>query len=215
MPLPVAVGAAVAYTIAAARVAALLSAGAAAIDATMEGAGDDSMPAYRAYKTFKRYVGGGIDEIERDCLFWACASLGINIDLDEPLNAYTLTKAINTGVLAGTGIEFTNLLDGESIKRDMRRIAVNHMGESIGIKGAATTHDLVQGMKSYAVQKILTDKNALAALGIPANPAMLAIIARFGQPNSNDPIDLSEAGQSNRDRQAKYRASHSRHWEAR
>lgn len=173
---------------------------------------DEKLPTTRAMNEIDRKIRGAISEYEDDAISWAASQTGINIDLSQPLNAYTLTEAINTGVLAGTGLRFTNLLDGDSIKRDMRRIALEQVGESIGLKGTGTPKDLVAGMRSYAIGEIIGDIDGLARLGISPNKQMLDIVARFGTPQSNDPVDFSEEGISNRQRQAEYAASHSRKW---
>lgn len=168
--------------------------------------------ASKAVGVLTDYLNRAIYELQGHGLVWACAWFGLPLDLSKPLTGYTLTQAINDGVLQGTGLRFTNLLDGDSIKRDMRRIALEQVGETMGLRNTGTVKDLVAGMRGYAVKKILQDKDALAALGIPANPAMLAVLARYGQPSPNEPTDFTAEGQSNRDRQAKYRASHTRHW---
>lgn len=172
-------------------------------------------PVTRGVGILTDYINAAIYELEGHGLAWACAWFGVPIDPSAPLNKYSLTQAINEGVLDGTGLHFTNLFDGDSIKRDMRRIALEQVGGSLGLKNTGTVKDLVGGMRGYAVEKILQDKSALAALGIPANKAMLGILARYGEPSPNEPVDFTKEGESNRDRQAKYRGSHSRHWEPR
>lgn len=218
MPLPLAAPVAAAAAFIAQLTAALALASTALKSAQVAMQAIDpkaELTATKALNALDAYVWNSIDDLEEWGLKWASSSIGLNLDLSKPLTGYTLTDAINSGVLDGTGLHFTNLLDGDSIKRDMRRIALEQVGGTMGLKNTGTVKDLVAGMRGYAVDKILQDKSALAALGIPANPAMLAIIARYGEPSPNEPTDFTPAGESNRDRQAKYRASHSRHWVAR
>lgn len=215
MPVPiVAVGAAAAAF--SARLALALGEAAAALKAIEVALAvvdpNRQYPVTRGVGILTDYINAAVYELEGHGLAWACAWFGVPIDPSAPLNKYTLTQAINAGVLDGTGLHFTNLFDGDSIKRDMRRIALEQLGGSLGLKNTGTVKDLVGGMRGYAIEKIMNDKEALAALGIKPSPSIMAVLARYGEPSPNDPIDFTKEGESNRERQAKYRGSHSRRW---
>lgn len=213
MALPVAVAAAAAFS---ARLALALAEAAAALKAVEVALAvidpNRQYPVTRGVGILTDYINEAIYELEGHGLAWACAWMGVPIDPSAPLTKYSLTQAINEGVLQGTGLHFTNLFDGDSIKRDMRRIALEQLGGSLGLKNTGTVKDLVAGMRGYAVEKILNDKQALAALGIKPSATLMATLARYGQPMPNDPINMTKKGIANRERQAAYRASRNRIW---
>lgn len=176
----------------------------------------EELTATRALKIYNEHLFSLDDKAEGWAVRWAAAKAGLDLDPDKPLNGYTLTQAINNGVLKDTGLSFTNLLDGEAIKRDLRRIALQYVGETIGIKGVGTPHDLVQGMRGYASEYILSNKDALAALGIKPSAEMIRLIKDYQNGSKwNEPRDFTKDGISNRARQAKYRQRHAKKWIAR
>lgn len=60
---------------------------------------------------FERITTGQGDEYINAVIESAFENVGIDIDVEEGLNAQTLTAALNNGPLAGTGLEFSNIFD--------------------------------------------------------------------------------------------------------
>lgn len=140
--------------------------------------------------------------------------LGITMDLDGEVNKKTLTAAINRDILGGE-LEFTDLFDRAAVKADLKRIALDQAATSLGFSAGGG----VEGIKQALVTQIIADIQA--ELAADAGPMIEAaqpiakfaeVLARPKDETASTAVDMSEAGVSNRARQAKYRANHRRVW---
>ena len=168
---------------------------------------------------------GNVSEAEDAVIKDAFAEMGLDIDPSDGINAQTLTAAINNGPLAGSGVELTNIFDRESIKRDLKRLALVHAAQSMGLKlTSLTTESVQEALKAHAAE-IVREEIAMGGDLLDAAPDLVAIVkmidaARKGYKNeagetvSEKPLLMSEAAINNRERQAKYRANHRRVWVA-
>lgn len=168
---------------------------------------------------------GNVSEAEDAVIKDAFAEMGLDIDPSDGINAQTLTAAINNGPLAGSGVELTNIFDREAIKRDLKRLALVHAAQSMGLKlTSLTTESVQEALKAHAAE-IVREEIAMGGDLIDAAPDLVAIVkmidaARKGYKNeagetvSEKPLLMSDAAINNRERQAKYRANHRRVWVA-
>lgn len=168
---------------------------------------------------------GNVSEAEDAVIKDAFAEMGLDIDPSDGINAQTLTAAINNGPLAGSGVELTNIFDREAIKRDLKRLALMHAAQSMGLKlTSLTTESVQEALKAHAAE-IVREEIAMGGDLIDAAPDLVAIVkmidaARKGYKNeagetvSEKPLLMSDAAINNRERQAKYRANHRRVWVA-
>lgn len=164
-----------------------------------------------------------VSEAEGAAIKEAFLKMGLDIDPESGINEEAITKAINAGPLAGTGIELTNIFNRESIKRDLKRLALVHAAQNFGITLTSTdTESVIEAVKAYAAE-IVREEIAMGGDLVDAAPDLVAIVkmidaARKGYKNEagevvdKKPLLMSDAAINNRERQAKYRANHTRRW---
>lgn len=144
--------------------------------------------------------------------------MGLDLDASEGVNAQTVTKAVNAGPLAGTGIELSDLFDKDAIIRDLTRWGVSKAAESLGLPGGSVSN-IRASLREHLVNEVATQLAAEAGPLLEGAPdaAQVAKIMAAVPPGSgwNEPRDFSPAGVSNRARQARFRASNRKHWELR
>lgn len=144
----------------------------------------------------------------------AFESLGIELDENEPINAQSLTAAINA-MLNGE-IEFSNVFDRDAIKRDVMREALARINESSGLNLQSLKASALKKAAKRLLNERLREQIAQGAGSmLDAMPDIQKIIDDV-ESVQNGGIVPSEApdAEQNRNRQAAYRASHSRSWRA-
>lgn len=174
---------------------------------------------------FARLFLGEVSEAESAAIKDAFQKMGLDIDPEDGINAQTITAAINSGPLGGSGVELTNIFDRDAIKRDLKRLALVHAAQSFGLQlTSLTTEAVTDAVKAY-VAEIVREEIAMGGDLVDAAPDLIAIVkmidaARKGYKdeagNTVDerPLLMSDAAINNRERQAKYRANHRRRWVA-
>lgn len=199
----------------------LIIAGAVAVSA---GAG----AAYSAARPFlHRYLVRNRPAIEAWALANALEAMGLPDLANENLSRDDFTAAINKNFLAGSNVELTNIFDAVAIKQDVQRAALKRAASELGIELRSAT---IEGMKDALGEWVRGQVRAQIDAGggdlidgAKDLSRVLVIIRSVqkgldqnGNPTGGDPgLDMSKEGISNRARQAKYRASHKRHWEER
>ena len=154
---------------------------------------------------------------EKALISAAFEHLGIEFDEDEPVNSYTVTEALNRSVLAGTGLEFTNLFNPESVKSDITSYALGQINERSGGQlnlQSLTTRELKRQVKALLMQRLREQIEAGAGSmldAIPDSSEITAMIASY-EAGLNKPLKAGADAESNRQRQATYRAGHTKHW---
>ena len=175
-----------------------------------------------AIKAVKKYL--GIDETD-----WTDLQEGDDFSLDEA----TITEAVNQklGIKEKLGIEFSNILDREAIKADLNKLALARVNN---ILGAPESDPVITSFNQTSLRNDLRGfmgKQAIEAVGggssflIDANGAERIVQAAMKfernyahyKPQEVKPedLDMTPAGISNRERQARFRAKHTKHWEPR
>lgn len=172
---------------------------------------------------FARLFLGDVSEAESAAIKDAFARMGLDIDPEDGLDAETITRAINTGPLAGTGVELTNIFNRDAVKRDLQRLALVHAAQNFGIElHSLETEAVKEAIRGY-VAEFVREEIAMGGDLLDAAPDLVAIVkmidaARKGYKNEagetvdKKPLLMSDAAINNRARQAKYRANNKRRW---
>lgn len=144
--------------------------------------------------------------------------LGIEFDVKDKVNAYTVTQAINKTLLSGTDLQLTNVFDVDVSKGQIERYALEKINEGLGgelrfssLKKPVLKRE-IKRYANYLVQKELAEGGGAIAEALGDSDDILKMIERYETERDKPPSDLPEA-EGNRERQATYRATHSRHWE--
>ncbi len=182
---------------------------------------------YAVSKPFlHRYLMTQRPAIEEWALKNALEAIGLPDLMDEKLTRESFTGAINNHFLSGSDIQLTNLFDAKATKKDIEAYTLKKAAKELGIE---LVHATVDGMKD-ALKDWICDqiKEQIGASsgdlidGAKDLSRVLIIIKSVrknldanGQPVPPPPVADTPAAISNRERQAKYRASHTRHWENR
>jgi hypothetical protein len=150
----------------------------------------------------------------------ALESIGIEGGIEGGINEASVTKAINNSVLAGSGVELTNLFDADAIKADLLKFALKKAAEAMGDDLRLTSFDadsvrkVLRGYVRGRIVSELKQQGGVLIEGAPDNAAVLALIASYEKSIlKNSELDGSDKAAKNRERQARYRASHKRQWE--
>ena len=142
---------------------------------------------------------------------------GLDIEQGTPLTARVLADALRKKILDEHGIDCGDLLDQDSVKRSLRREALRVVGEQLGVTGSQV--EIAQALRSAVVQLLRDaaaagDEELLEAMAVGENKIAEALRAAEAD-DAKEIKDFSEAGEKNRARQERYRASHQRVWIAR
>ena len=177
-----------------------------------------------AKEEFYRIAIGERSEFEQAAMAAAFEKIGIEIEGDESLTPEFITRCINEGPLAGSDIQLTNIFDKTALKSDLERIALIYARDALGgdLK-SMRSDDIKEYARAFMYKKIreqLTwggDLVEMAPDFVQLAKMLDAAIAagRMDSSGRYIPPDLkmTPAAISNRERQARYRAGHKRHWE--
>lgn len=202
---------------------AVLAAGA-AIMAAVYAAIPDSVHRI-AKEELMRVTAGDVSEYENEAIKAAFEKIGLDIDPEEGLTPQTITSAINAGPLAGTGIELTNIFDREACKRDLQRVAMARAAEAFGVKITDTSAEgLKASIKEEISRRVMEQLGEGAGDYLEAAPDLVELVRQLnagikaglidGNGNFKEPgLMMDEFHVNLRERQARYRAAHTRHWE--
>ena len=155
-------------------------------------------------------------ELKEYALRAALEAMGLVIE-SGPVNEETITAAILAGPLAGLGIEVTDLFNREALIAALKKIAIGKAGDALGLSGVSSVaglRDSVRGLLADEIGRQLASEAGSLIAGSPVAPLIAAAIKRRN-PDWNEPTDFTKKGIANRERQAKWRREHTKHWEQR
>lgn len=146
--------------------------------------------------------------------------MGLDIDPGEGLSRDTLTRAINAGPLASTGLEFRDLFDRQAVIDDLMQFGIKKVAESFGLGDVSSVSGGLDGIKRGIVSELsetIAEQVASEAgeliEGAPDKAQLVAIIAGAVKKEGwNDPVDFTDKGVNNRERQARWRARNIKIW---
>lgn len=165
-------------------------------------------------------------DIEQWAMQNALEAMGLPIDLEtQDFTPQTFTAAINQGLLAGTGVEFTNIFDKYRVKEDLRRIALQRAALAFGVEvKTPTVEGIGEAIRGWLVEQMGSQLEAGSGDLIEAAADLakvLAVIRAYQKRKQEQPVTTPGGGKpllmtpqaiSNRERQARYRASHKKIW---
>jgi hypothetical protein len=160
-------------------------------------------------------TGGRVsDEIGKRAAQAVLDARGIPLDLDGEVSEETITEAINAAVMPDE-IVFRNLFDKATIEADVKRIALDYAAEAFGFEGGLSPAGIKQKIMSEIVSEVLADIGAGSGDYLEATAGLVEIENLLTRPEPKDwkkIRNFTEKGEKNRERQARYRESHSRKW---
>jgi len=168
------------------------------------------------YEVIKERLAKKMRELGPDILQSAVDKLGIELDASGGISDETLTAAINQSLLAGSGIQLDSVLDRKKMLAGFKGIALRKITEELGLPPAESPYAIKEGLKSWITAEMVQQIAAESGEIVDGARELLELKKKIDGSrevgNWNTPVDFSEAGVSNRARQAKYRRSHKKHW---
>ena len=179
-----------------------------------------------AREEFDRVARPYLEGYAKDVLQNALKSIGLPMDLDEDgaITPASVTRAINEGPLAGTGIELTNVFSREACKRDLVRIGLQRAAAAYGVEIHDTSAEgLKEALKAHISQQFSEQLAAGAGEWLDAVPELVELSRQLASAVRQGLID--EQGNyvapelysdpyhvSLRERQQRYAEKHGRVW---
>lgn len=166
------------------------------------------------------------DEIEKWALSAVFEQFGFPDLTGENVDRKSFTEAINQKFLSESGFQFTNLFDQEAVKRDAFKFGVQRIAEEAGLTlEDVSEKGLVDALRKWVFDLIgeeLTNED-LGELTQDAKDVWEIVQTwRKYKKAADDGQEAEDAGrkplintpgaQSNRERQARYRANHKKIW---
>lgn len=140
-------------------------------------------------------------------------SRGIPLDLDGEVNEFTITSALCS--LLPDGVVFENVFDKEAVRRDLKQMAVSYAADQFGFDGSVDPDVLRQKIIDEVTREVLADIQAEQGKYLDAAKGLAEVQRLIDRPEPFDwksPRVFTTKAEKNRDRQAAYRAAHSRKW---
>lgn len=147
----------------------------------------------------------------------ALEKMGLEIEAG-PVTAETITAAIMAGPLAGLGLEITDIFNRDAVVGALRRVAMARAADALGMQGVSNVAGLRDGVRELIGDEVARQVAAGAGSLMDGAPdaQFIARAIKARKPDGwNAPSDFTKKGMQNRERQARWRAEHSRHWENR
>lgn len=144
--------------------------------------------------------------------------MGLVIDPEKGFNDASITEAINAGPLAGSGVVLESVLNRDALLRGLEALAVARAADSLGLVGVSSLAGLRDGLRDLTRAELVAQVEAGAGSvvdGAPDSRELVRILDAVQLTAGNAATDFTKKGISNRARQARYRAQHSRVWVAR
>lgn len=166
----------------------------------------------------ERYFDGGMASAKDAAIRAAFEQIGLDLP-DGPINKNTLTQAIVQGPLADYDLEINNLFDKRELRQALAKVALRKVAESMGIELPALTVEglkaaLIESVQDEVIAQLLQEGGEIFEATAPAAQLARQIASAMKARrtyHTNVATDMSDKGQANREKQARYRANHGRH----
>lgn len=173
-----------------------------------------------AKEEFVRLMVGDLQDLEDAAISGAFERLGLEIDpSDGGLSAQAITRAINEGPLAGSDVQLTNVFDKSALKTDLMRVAMAQAAQAYGLEvSGLSVESIKQELRRQVSREVMEQVRASGGDLAPEAKDLAALVQqieaykRAKAAGEDVPLDMSPKGISNRERQARYRATHKRVW---
>ena len=157
-------------------------------------------------------------KFEKFAIDAAFESIGLEVESSGGINPQSITQAINAKFLADVGLELTDIFSADALKTDLEKFALSKISAGLDIEITSLDperlKDVLSGYVRRRMEAQIKDGAGSMIDGAPDKVALLALIEKANELRGK-PLSDAPGAQSNRDRQAKYRAAHKRHWEKR
>lgn len=142
----------------------------------------------------------------------ALNAMGINLNISDGTTKKDISEAIDRDLLGSIG--FTNIFDADAVRADARRVALNSASDAFGYERGLSVDGLKRAIVSELAAEIRGQINAKSGEYFEAAPdsGLATSIINREKKDSREIKNFSRSGEKNRERQARYRASHKRVW---
>ena len=174
----------------------------------------------------KRQLSRHTEEIEKWALSAVFEKMGLPDLTGEGLNRQSFTQAVNATVLSGQEFQLTNLFDAQAVRNDAMRFGMLQVADQAGIPiETASLAGMRDGIRAWIMQ-LIEEEISADEVGELIEDArdiyeIIALYRKYkkaeadGEAEENGgrkPLINTPEAQSNRERQARYRANHKRVW---
>ena len=171
-----------------------------------------------------RWLKQNHEKIEAWALKNAFDAIGLPDLTDEKLSRENFTKAINKKFLPSGALELSNIFDRAAVERDVSKYAFKKAAADLGISLEAETVDgmrdaLGEWVRGQVREQVDAGGGELIN-GAKDVAQLVDQIQDLGYGPDGEPVPgagllMTKEAISNRERQARYRASHTKKWESR
>lgn len=172
----------------------------------------------------RRYLIQHRADIEQWALKNALEAVGLPDLTDDKLTRESFTKSINSSLLGGQEFQFTNLFDRASVVNDVTRVAMGRAARDLGLSIDANSIDgMRDALRGYVRGQLKEQISAGGGDLIDTAKDVQSVVSNIkaagygddGTKPDKPPLIMTAQAVSNRERQARYRAKHSKKWEKR
>lgn len=174
----------------------------------------------------KRQLSRHSEEIEQWALSNVFETMGLPNLMEGGLNKQSFTQAVNASFLSGSDFQFTNLFDSQAIRGDAMKFGLMQAAaqaglqlENVSIKGMSDA--LKKWVMDLIEQEISADEMGELLQDAADVYEIVQLYRKYkaaekegeaAESEGRKPLINTPEAQANRERQARYRASHRRVW---
>ncbi len=178
----------------------------------------------------KRQLNRHREDIEKWAMGKAWEAIGLEgMDADN-ISAEAFTQALNKHLLADSGIQLTNVFNKEAVRRDLERVVMQRAALQLGLKlERPTIEGLREAVHGWITDRVLQEINS-GGMTIIKDAQELAQVAEaidrirrvasrqgreglaLAAPVPKKPLLMHKEAVLNRERQKRYRETHTRRW---
>lgn len=197
----------------------------AAITATIATVGPSIAKAF-----VKRQLNRHREKIEKWAMSEAWEAVGLEGFDPNETSAESFTRAINKSLLGESGVQLTNVFNKEAVRRDLEKVVMQRAAQQLGLKlESPTVEGLREAVHGWITDRVMQEINS-GGMTIIKDAEELAQVAEaikrirhiasrqgrealaLAAPIPKKPLLMHPDAVKNRERQARYRESHTRRW---
>jgi hypothetical protein len=136
----------------------------------------------------------------------------MGLDIDGAVTVDSIGLALGKKVKNETGVDLGNVLDGETVKSKLERVAIGAALNELGVDAPANRDGLAEALRVVIRRRIADKIGAGDVRGLLDDIGSKAeVLAILGAIKRRDlPLTEGVKAAQNRDRQARFRATHRR-----
>lgn len=179
----------------------------------------------------KRQLNRHRDKIEQWAMREAWEAVGLEGMEDGNITAESFTQAINQHLLADSGVQLSNVFNRDAVRADLERYVFQRAAGQLGLNlERPTLEGLREAVHGWITDRVIQEINSNASVTLIADAQELARVmqaierirqvakrqgreaAPLAAPVPKKPLLMHPEAIANRERQRRYRATHSRRW---